>query len=798
MPLALARTVGGIQPRRLGPCLGGRHQHIRCQQHHQLGALLRRALKLEEVADDRDVAKQRNFGVRLRVAAQDQAAEHDGRPVVYRDGRVQFTFGDFRHEVAVNQHFARHVVGRLGDFHDDHPLGINPGRHGQVDADVAVFITRANGSTVGGAGGGDHRALGARDDLGFGVVGGDDHRGGKDLGVARVLRQTNDRVDVQVKQRHIPVHAAGSDGALTVDRAGVTGNAGAKTGSATPCRHRFAHRDATTRPEQLFVVGDHGFLNPVDARPNFVTETDFNNDRFNHHLGEHDVEVVNQFLENAEVVEFAHQHQRVGAFVGEDLGLGGKTSDARSLVAGGVSRVSGRCALLGAGANEIAQGLAAGVGRTAVGVGRSRVRGIARGFFRRGRADKFVQDAGQLVGLGIFKRDHAHGDRGIDRPVKHIDDLVEEGKVFRARNDKQNVGPVVGDDPHPTGDHTALSHLQCGIHFAARLISRGLGGGLTGANHAGRNRDGRHGLAHVDLRAFFFRLRVGDQLVEFAGDQRGLGITDLINARLHLGLDRLIEKIQHFGDAGQVGLGVGHHQTVGALERLDFPIAVQEPLNDGLNFGEFDVLQGEDLRDQFFRFGEWFVGQTNVNGHAFLASLGGLHRLEKLVAHRHQRDVVHREHCLDRLHAFGNIQPGLALEGDRGVDARRLDDRLAAEVGDQVEHLIERGIPKIQLEQLFAASAAWNRQLLTLRGRRGRDRHGHAGLREDRRHHHQPRGKHRHRFLGTRHPCGLKRAFFLVHGSFPFRFHTIPVPIVHGVAGGGFSSSAGFSGSARL
>ena len=217
------------------------------------------------------------------------------------------------------------------------------------------------------------------------------------------------------------------------------------------------------------LVGLHREAEGLDAGGSGIGEGDLRDDDLDADLGEQHIEVGDDVLDQAHVVDGAGNHEGIAALVGHDGqdraellqgGRGGpavrvETRDDKSAGgAGNGDRVGPRGGRLGGGlgvggiAPRLVIGVPIGLRREGVGgvPGVGLILTVLRGQTRGGGLprDERAEHGGHVGGVGVLQRDDLLPGAGFTRDVELGDQLVEEGVLARVGHQDDLVGAVVG------------------------------------------------------------------------------------------------------------------------------------------------------------------------------------------------------------------------------------------------------------------------------------------------------------------------------------------------------------------
>ena len=593
-------------------------EHVGAEEDDQLLLLLEDRRRTEEVAEERDRAEARG-GLRrdgaLQAAEDDDLAAHRAHVGV---GRAP---ADDRLVVAVEDGGAEDVFDRLRDLELHRAVLADERQHLELDADVAL---RDRGGDLAGLRGdgraGDDRAGFADEDRGLLVMGRRDrgHREHLQVAFARGGRQADGRA--QVVGRRVERALRGVDLRVIRGQRGVRG------------RRRAVDVEAAARAADAdeLAVGD-GQAERVEAVGLVVGELHLDDHDLDAHLREDDVDLLDEFVEETEVVVGAGDHDRVAPDVREHREIaaelvGAHLRGARGGGGGGRGRRRGRR------------------GRGPVdGGGPDRVAGAGGG--GRLTRDEGGHQGGDLLGLGVAEEDDVRLRVRIGFLVEGVDQLVEEVMLVGRAHEQHAVGAFVGEEGRARAEAEGRAAGDRGGRAEHR---RQLG------DHVGRHRvlelvalgDDQVELRTVDLhRQRLDLLEVGDRV----GDQQGVVAAEVDGRRSQRGVEAR-------GDLGDELLGVG------VLERED--LGGDAAAGRQRQHGAGDELRRFGLRDE--------VGDD----------------LEELVALLDHGDAVEVEQGLEGEEGFvAGDRSRQRQRVDAGREGLRAEDRFAGPALHQVEHL---------------------------------------------------------------------------------------------------------------
>lgn len=345
-----------------------------------------------------------------------QPAEHDDFTAAGADKGLGGATADAGLGIAIDRDVAQYIVHLLLNLQLDRAVGADERRDFKADADVL----------------GGNR----------GPVSGAD--AGADACAVRQVA-TDDRTGFADKNTAGPVVGSGDVGL------GENGHVGLPwRGGETDCGGKIV-RSATDHPAGDYGLGDtdaggsageaHQFvgLDPeaegADAGGGIVAQRDLGNDDLDAHLGEENVDLGHEIVDEPEVVQSAGHDNGIAPFLGQNREqrtelLGGFKGEVESADRRGQRRARGFGAC---GVN---------IPNRRPGYGpRLAVRGAAGGVLP---GDQLAQDGGHVLGGGVFKVDDLVAGVGIGAHIEPGDQLIEEGVLARVGDEDDLVGAVVG------------------------------------------------------------------------------------------------------------------------------------------------------------------------------------------------------------------------------------------------------------------------------------------------------------------------------------------------------------------
>ncbi len=350
---------------------------VGADEQQQFRALLRFRPGAEELADDRDFGEEAELRAVAAILGALESSEDDHLAIKDVDEGGGLTAADHRLLVVVDGDVVHDVVHLLVDLELDVAIVTDERGNLEIDGDIFVGHARAGGRTGGAAAGGgggtgDDRAGFAHDNLRLVVVGGDDGGRGEDLEVAlraRVLKRGGERERID--------HAFGD-----VDAGYIAG--------------KFRDRSAAVRG-----LAKRG-AETVDARFIGVGEGDLGDDHLDANLGEDDIDFINQFADETDVINGAADNNRIAALVGGDGEQAAKLGGGVGAQGGGGGRGSGSiagasCVISGGGGSGLAGDVGAGRWIERTGVAKARLLVGASGAVALGGGGRLDGDDGRRI-----------------------------------------------------------------------------------------------------------------------------------------------------------------------------------------------------------------------------------------------------------------------------------------------------------------------------------------------------------------------------------------------------------------
>jgi len=346
----------------------------------------------------------------------------------------------------------------------------------------------------------------------------------------------------------------------------------------------------------LFVGFDRE-VERADAAALGVVERDLGDDHLDANLGEEDVDLVDEFADEADIVESAGDDDGVAAVVGED-------------------------------GDEIAEFVGAvgehGVDRGGFGRGRGLTGSdgawAAAGFLRGAglAGDELAEEGGDLFCGGVLEVDDFVAGVGVGAGVEFGDEFVEERDLAFVGEKDDLVGAVVG----AVGERGAKLILKRADEHRADLVYDIAGFGAVAERVELRREAGHHGLVEfVDEE--LDSLEVGDRV----GDEGGVGFVEGDDAVGDAGRKERRHLRDELVDAEELELkelrrdaaarrefegGAGDH-----LGRLGFDLGEGDDLQEFIaERSDADLVEGEDGFEGEDRFGlrDLFIDDEPVGG----------------------------------------------------------------------------------------------------------------------------------------------------------------------------------------
>ena len=255
-------------------------QHVRAQENHEVGLVAIPGLVLEQVADDGDVAQQRNFALVVLAVVRNQPANHDDLAIVDQHGILDRTLvGDQvdRLHGARGRHHAGHFQKRL-ELHRSAFCHLWRDLKGQANVftldgleRVGRCVRRLREAA------GDKRHILADDDFSLFVVEREDIRRRQDVALLVRLERACKRAEVQHFSHAGEFDRAADDADIEtgVDRADIAGrtdDVGAGAAEVSAADHLRA------------TAVDAGKVLPLNTELGSNRGADFYDERFDVHL----------------------------------------------------------------------------------------------------------------------------------------------------------------------------------------------------------------------------------------------------------------------------------------------------------------------------------------------------------------------------------------------------------------------------------------------------------------------------------------------------------------------------------
>ena len=550
---------------------------MRAHKQQKFRAILLVRAATQQVAEDRNLIEKPELGAVGGMLGLLQPGEHDHLAVAHVHKGGGLAMADDGLGVGVDKDFAHLVVDLLVDFQLDAPVVTNQRGDLHVDADIlvrnnraVVAVDRAGRARARGRARDDGQLL-ADDEFGLFVMGGDDRIGREHLDVAfgaRVAESGLEGEGVDHSARYIPAgDAVGSAAGVKIRDVGAVDGVG-------------ADREVES----------------INATGALVRQRDLRNHHLDADLGEQDVDLVDDFADEADVVNGARDNDGVAAVIGQDgeqaaeigtgTGIGQDVGDRRLEPDGQLRDVGG-----------------AGLGTRGVGElprPGSLLLGPAGGLVPAG--DHVGKEGGDVLGGSVFQVNDLVARVGVGLDIELGDQLVEEGVLARIGDDDDLVRAVVRAQAGGRADLVAQRRLENGGDLVDQVAGFGEVQGVELRLDAGG--DGLVELANELLNALERADRVSDEHgVRFFEQDRSAEV------RVEQGRDLVLQ----FVDAQE---------------------------GEGKKLGGNAARGGEAQRRAVDHFGRLSARQPDR------------HHLQKLVAERVDCDAAQIEHGFNREHRF--------------------------------------------------------------------------------------------------------------------------------------------------